>query len=116
MLKIKPKIAQETVPCNQTEELSDITVDKVISVNDIRARILRIPKVMAQLIPPNAQKAIVCFNGLPAKELNLDKTRTFFGGVSVFYKQFGLILEDGSYVATKVVWKYKDNKFIVILE
>ena len=116
MLKIKPKIAQETVSCNQTEALSDITVDKVISVNDIRARILRIPKVMAQLIPPNAQKAIVCFNGLPEKELNLDKTRTFFGGVSEFYKQFGLILEDGSYVATKVVWKYKDNKFIVILE
>ena len=115
MLKIKPKAANETVSCKQTKELSGLTVDKIISVNDIRARILRLPKVMAQFIPDDEQKAIVCFNGLPARELNLDKTRTFFGGVSEFYKKFGLILEDGTYVSKKVVWKYEESKFIILL-
>ncbi|MBQ7760155.1 MAG: restriction endonuclease [Acidaminococcaceae bacterium] len=101
---------------NDIGETSVVTVDKIISINDIRARILRLPRMIAKFIPLDQQKAIVCFNGLPAKELNLDRTRTYFGGVSEFYKKFNLISEDGTYVPTKAVWKYCNGKFDIRLD
>lgn len=116
MLKIKAEVIGGSASFNGIHKTENITVEKTISVNDIRARILRIPKPMLEFIPIDTSKATVCFNGLPEKELNLDKTRTYFGGVTELYKKSDLVSEDGSYFSTKVTWKYEDGKFIVVLE
>lgn len=50
-----------------------LIVDKQISANDIRARIIRLPKSITNLLPNDAHKVKVIFNGLSPKELTIAK-------------------------------------------
>lgn len=73
-----------------------LIVDKQISTNDIRVRILRLPKAIINLFSPTAQKVIAILNGLDQKELTIAKNRCYLAGVTELYKETGLIVEDGS--------------------
>lgn len=100
-----------TVATNETEYL----VEREITKNDIRARILVIPQVIKSELSENQEKFIVVFNGIE-KLLNVDKTRRqYFGGVTDFYKQFGLLTTDGVFVSKKAKWKIDGDKIIVDL-
>lgn len=93
-----------------------LIVDKQISANDIRARILRIPKAVINLLPEDAQKVKVAFNGLSAKDLTIAKNRAYLAGVTDLYKGSGLIADDGSYNPCKAIWKYYDNKIEIVIK
>lgn len=93
-----------------------LIVDKQISANDIRARILRLPKAIINLLSPTVQKVKVVFNGLAQKELTLAKNRCYLAGVTELYKESGLIAEDGSYNPCKAIWKYSDDKIEIVLK
>lgn len=60
-----------------------LVVDKLISANDIRARILRLPKAVSNLLPDDAHKVKVIFNGMVPKELTIAKNRRYLAGVTV---------------------------------
>ena len=83
-----------------------LVVDKQISANDIRARILRLPKAVSNLLPYDAHKVKVIFNGMAPKELTIAKNRGYLAGVTDLYKESGLIAEDGSYNPCKAIWKF----------
>ena len=91
-------------------------IDKMITANDIRARILRIPKAVIELVNPETQKLKVKFNGMEERELNIDKSRCYLAGVTELYKNSGLIDEDGSYNPCKAIWKYSEDKIEIILK
>ncbi|MBD5089382.1 MAG: restriction endonuclease [Clostridiales bacterium] len=93
-----------------------LIVDKQISANDIRARILRLPKAIINLLSPTAQKVIVVFNGLEQKELTIAKNRCYLAGVTELYRESGLIAEDGSYNPCKAIWMYSDDKIEIVLK
>lgn len=87
-----------------------LVVDKQISANDIRARILRLPKAITNRLPKDAHKVKVIFNGLSPKELTVAKNRGYLAGVTDLYKKSGLIAEDGSYNPCKAIWKFSEDK------
>lgn len=89
-------------------------VERDITKNDIRARILIIPQIIKNELSKNEEKFNVVFNGLE-KQLNIDKTRRYFGGVTDFYKNFGLLTNDGIFVSKKAKWRIDGNKIIVDL-
>ena len=93
-----------------------LVVDKQISANDIRARILRLPKAVTNLLPEDAHKVNIVFNGLVAKELTVAKNRGYLAGVTDLYKKSGLITEDGSYNPCKAIWKLLDDKIEIIIK
>ena len=93
-----------------------LIVDKQISANDIRARILRLPKAIINLLSEDAQKVKVVFNGLAPKELTIDKNRVYLAGVTELYKDSGLIAEDGSYNPCKAIWKYSEEKIEILIK
>ena len=93
-----------------------LIVDKQISSNDIRARILRLPKSIINLLPEDAQKVMVVFNGLAPKELTIAKNRVYLAGVTELYKDSGLITEDGSYNPCKAIWKYSEEKIEIVIK
>lgn len=68
-----------------------IEVDKTISENDIRARILRIPNTIQKRIPDTVSSYMVLFNGNISQELTISKERTYFAKVTGLYKQLGMI-------------------------
>ncbi len=93
---------------------SSYLVEREITKNDIRARILIIPQVVKNELSTTDEKFIVVFNGLE-KQLNIDRTRRYFGGVTDFYKNFGLLTNDGVFISKKAQWRIDGNKIIVDL-
>ena len=93
---------------------SSYLVEREITKNDIRARILIIPQVVKNELSTTDEKFNVVFNGLE-KQLNIDKTRRYFGGVTDFYKNFGLLTNDGVFISKKAKWKIDGDKIIVDL-
>lgn len=89
-------------------------VEREITKNDIRARILIIPQVIKNELSPNDKKFNVIFNGFE-KRLNVDKTRRYFGGVTDFYRRFGLLSDDGIFISKKAKWRIDNNKIIIDL-
>ena len=101
---------------SDAKENAKLIVDKQISANDIRARILRLPRAIINLLSEDTQKVKVVFNGLPPKDLTIAKSRMYLAGVTELYKNFGLIAEDGSYNPCKAIWKYSEDKIEIIIK
>lgn len=96
------------------EPNSSYLVEREITKNDIRARILIIPQIIKNELSKNEEKFNVVFNGFE-KQLNIDKSRRYFGGITDFYKKFGLLTNDGIFVNKKAKWRIDGNKIIVDL-
>ena len=87
----------------------DIVVSKKISLNDIRARILRIPSEIEKEISKDTKQLMICVNARQYK-LNINAERTYLGGVTQLYKNEGLIIENNVFVPKKAIWHYsKEN-------
>lgn len=99
-----------TVYTNKTEYL----VEREITKNDIRARMLVIPQIIKSELANDKSKFTVVFNGVE-KQLNIDKARYYLSGVTDFYRQFGLLADDGVFVCKKAKWKIDGDKIIVDL-
>ncbi|MGN0790117.1 MAG: restriction endonuclease [Acutalibacteraceae bacterium] len=91
---------------------SEYLVEREITKNDIRARILIIPQIVKNELPIDKEKFNVLFNGIK-KQLNIDKSRRYFGGVTDLYKQFDLLTSDGVFISKKAKWKI-DNDIIIV--
>ena len=89
-------------------------VEREITANDIRAKILVIPQIIKSMLDESADRFSVVFCGIE-KKLNIDKRRRYFGGVTEFYRRFGLLTEDGASVSKKAKWKILDEKIVVDL-
>jgi restriction system protein len=68
------------------------------------------------LLPEDAQKVKVVFNGLSPKELTIAKNRVYLAGVTEIYKDSGLITDDGSYNPCKAIWKWSDDKIEIVIK
>lgn len=68
---------------------------KLITLNDIRARILRIPKELKQLIQGKSE-IVLHFDDGTKQSLKLDKQGNYLGGVTPIYHKYGLIDADGN--------------------
>ena len=90
----------------------EFTVSKKISLNDIRARILRIPSEIEKELPHEQSNINVLINGKEYK-LNINADRTYLGGVTKIYKDEGLILENNLYISKLATWYYSKEKIVI---
>ncbi len=91
---------------------AEYLVEREITANDIRAKILVIPQIIKSMLDESAEQFSVVFCGIE-KNLNIDKQRRYFGGVTEFYRRFGLLTEDGASISKKAKWKFLDGKIVV---
>lgn len=113
---LKRFLEQHSQPNSTVSDNADnYLVERNITANDIRARILIIPQIIRNSIDYNISSVNVEING-QLQTLNLDKSHRYIGGVTQIYKDCGLINDDNSFVQKKSKWKIKDNKFIVNIE
>lgn len=108
-------VKEDGTIAEENEEIK-LVVDKQISANDIRARILRLPKAITNRLPEDAHKVKVIFNGLSPKELTVAKNRVYLAGVTDLYKKSGLIAEDGSYNPCKAILKFFKDKIDITIK
>ena len=91
----------------------EMSISKKISLNDIRARILRIPSEIEKLIPNNQKQLTICVNGKNLTS-NINADRTYLGtGIAQLYKSEGLIIENNVFVPKKAIWHYSKEKIDV---
>ena len=97
---------------NNDEE--NYLVQRVITANDIRARILILPQIIKSSIPADASSITVNINSTDYK-LNLDKSHRYLGGISEIYRKCGLIGND-MYIPKTAKWKIIENKIFIVIE
>lgn len=98
-----------------SELAADIVVEKRISTNDIRARIMPIPKVILKQIPSEFPKFLVTINREMEKELTINRGRNYFAGVTDIFRRYGLIDDDGAFNSKKSTWYWKDGTLNIII-
>jgi len=90
----------------------NIVATKFVTENDIRAKILRIPKDIKAKIG-QSKNIILYFDEGAKKTLNIDKTGTYIGGVTSIFKKHGLIKDDGTFLSRVSLWGNFKDGFIV---
>lgn len=102
---------------NETFDTSnyEIVVEKKISSNDIRARIIPIPKIILEKIPSEMTSYNVTINNEFTKELTINRGRNYFAGVTEIFKKYKLKDEDGTFNPTKTTWCWNDDKISIFI-
>lgn len=116
-----PVISKEKVKLaiNYNKNKNDATKEEVIlrlvSKNDIRTKILPIPYEIFEKIY-NRKKYVIVVDG-EEKELNINKERRYFGGVTEIYRRKGYIDYNGD-SKKKTYWKLdeKNEKIYIDFE
>lgn len=89
-------------------------IEKDITANDIRARILSIPRAIFDELPSDSDKFDLCFNGNDIKDVRISSDRRYFSqGITEMYRKYGLLTKDNVFNPSKSIWKY-DGKTIYI--
>lgn len=100
---------------NHNHEPLSNYVEKTITENDIRARIISVPKHIISQIPNNVNKVKVSINENDTITLTLSRPRNYLGGVTNVFKQYSLIDENGTAIAKSAKWFYDvENEIILI--
>jgi len=79
-------------------------LQKQISLNDIRAKILPIPSSIYEKLPQNSESYQVQFHDGEIKSLKINHERRFFGGITNIYKKYGLIADNNTYISKTSLW------------
>lgn len=91
-----------------TELTAEIVVEKRITTNDIRARIMPIPKVILEKLPSDADKYKVIINKELEKELTINRGRNYFAGVTEIFRKYDMIDKDGTFNSKKSTWYWNE--------
>lgn len=95
--------------------IDDYLVERNITANDIRARILIIPQIIRNSISASDSSIKIEING-QIQTLNLDQSHRFISGITQIYKDCGLINANNSFIQKKSKWKIEDDRLIVVIE
>lgn len=101
---------------NDTQLDNSVEVERTISTNDIRARILRIPRPILETLDTNCSEYEVYINSDYRKKMKIDKSRTYFAGVSEIYKRLGLLATDGSFHTANSIWVLNNGQISIKIE
>lgn len=117
LMPLKKEVSND-IPDNNTKiPVSDaIIVEKRITANDIRARILSLPKIILDNIPVKKTSISVCFNNETNQELSINKGRNYLARVTEIYRNYGLLSDDGSITPATAVWQLKDGKLSIFIK
>ncbi len=99
---------------NPKEKLVVKTINRRITKNDVRARILRIPSEYKQLIKDKISYNL-SINGESQKKYNISSDKSYFGGVTKYYKDF---ISNVDFEEAQAIWNYdnKNDVFNVIIK
>ncbi|MFR6257618.1 MAG: restriction endonuclease, partial [Anaerovoracaceae bacterium] len=94
-----------------------ITVDRVVTENDIRAYILVLPRAIKERLSENVTVITIRFGNSSYKEYRIDAQRRYVGGISKAYRDFGLRQPDGVFISKRAVWHIESGgRFTVEFE
>jgi hypothetical protein len=94
----------------ELENPETILSKKLVTENDIRAKIIRIPSDIKSKLPSSQTKISLAIEDA-VEEFNIDQSRTYIGGVSELFRKYQLLDDSGNYTPKQAVWKYQNGNF-----
>jgi len=94
-----------------TAEQSVNVIEKRITKNDVRARILRIPSEYKEILK-NYKSFDLSINGQKPKKYNISADKVYFGGVTEIYRNF---LSNIDFDEGQSIWKYDQEKNLLFV-
>lgn len=95
--------------------ISDNTVEKTITANDIRARIVSIPSSIMKQFSDNQMSVKVKVNEEKEYKFNINKGRNYFGSVTAFLRDYNMLSDEGVITPKPCKWFYNSEKAVVNL-
>ena len=91
-------------------------IEKDITSNDIRARIINIPRTILDELPKEKESFDLIFNGNEINDVKISSDRRYFSkGLSEMYRKYSLIGENGEFNPTRSLWSYDGEKIYINL-
>ncbi|MGM9874448.1 MAG: restriction endonuclease [Bacilli bacterium] len=91
-------------------------IEKDITANDIRARIISIPRTILDELPIDKDTFDIVFNENEIKNVKISTDRRYFSkGFSEMYRKYSLLGENGEFYPRKSLWSYDGNKIYINL-
>lgn len=104
---------------NVSNTLSNLTqeniVEKTITANDIRARIVSIPSSIMKQFDDEQKRVKVIVNTDKEYKFNINKGRNYFGGVTAFLRDYNMLSDEGVITPKQCKWFYDSENHIVNL-
>ncbi len=108
--KNKPEIASQI---NIENKSTDYYIEKTITANDIRARIVSVPSTIMKELKTTMDNINVLVNDKDKYLFSINRDRNYFGGVTTFLRNYNMISDDGVITPKHSKWKYdKDNSSV----
>jgi len=85
---------------------------KLVTDNDIRARILRIPKEVRELVS-GKNSLLMAFEDGTKHSLNIDKAGEYLGGVTEIYRKFNLLDDEGNPHEMYAEWLSGEDGYLI---
>ena len=109
------KTTEVTTTPQTTTVVKAIEIEKVITPNDIRARIVSIPKTIMNAFSDDMTSVKVQVNDTKEYIFSIIRGRNYFGGVTTFLKEFNMLSDDGVITPKKCKWQYDAANKVVKL-
>lgn len=112
------KKEKEQTPIDEHEQKDEdfLSIDKIVTYNDIRARIIGVPQEIVKQLDENLDKIKIKMGDLAVKEYKYNKERKCIYGVTNFFKKYGFIDEAGIYHQNKVKWTKNGEIFTITID
>ncbi|MFC0309331.1 restriction endonuclease [Gallibacterium trehalosifermentans] len=92
-------------------------IEKVITSNDVRARIISMPSSIIRLLPESLKRISVLVND-KEYSLTIDKSRRYLGGVTEILRKYNLLSIDNIITPKNAKWHFnnENNSIKLIIE
>lgn len=118
--KMLDKVMIKEVSDKQVETIQDSVIDfiieKLITKNDIRAKIIRVPNEIIKLFPDNIKNLKIKLGNSEVSEYKYNSDGRFISGVSQFFHENELLDDLGGMNPKKSKWGYLEGTVYVEVE
>ena len=98
-----------------TITISENVVEKTITANDIRARIVSIPSSIIRQFNDGQTSVKVKVNNEKEYTFNINKGRNYFGSVTTFLRDYNMLSDEGVITPKQCKWFYNSEETVVFL-
>lgn len=95
--------------------MSENVVEKTITANDIRARIVSIPSSIIKQFNDGQTSVKVKVNNEKEYNFNINKGRNYFGSVTAFLRDYNMLSDEGVITPKQCKWFYNSEEEVVVL-
>ena len=106
---VKNEVSSEIVESKKS------AIEKTITSNDIRARIVSIPTSIMRQFDSDQISVKVIVNDEKEYNFSINKIRNYFGSVTSFLRDYGMISDDGVITPKQCKWLYNIEEKVVML-